>query len=426
MNGREGAVWYEDRRVGTLREDERHAWRFHYDAGWLDDGFPLSVRLPLSIGDEEVEAHAFFQGLLPEGRARQRICRQRGVAPEDDVGLLLAIGEDTAGAFSILPGGQEPRLETTPPDPLSVDELNQLIRSLGAEAPLRGEGQRFSLAGAQDKQAVIFDGESWAWPDRANPSTHILKFETVKHVCTAEFLANDTARRLGLPVVETELLHLGRGKDAVPWLRIKRYDRETNETGRMRRIHQEDLLQALGEPTVLKYQQDGGPGLERVADLLRAHVAQPARALGLLRDWQMFNYLVGNWDGHGKNLALLYLPGETVPVLAPFYDLVAIECLNLVRPGSFSRTLSFFIGEHGVPEKVTRADWELFARQLGMPPKRVLARLEEVAQDMPDAAGAARRAFAEAHGDAPLLDRFEESVRRRCKWTLGLLSGKAV
>lgn len=417
---REGAVWYGEQRVGSLREDESHAWRFRYDAAWLAaGGFPISIRLPVSLGDEEVEAHAFFEGLLPEGKVRQRICRQRGIALEDDVGLLLAIGEDCAGALSILPAGAEPRSTRIPPQPLPSRDIERLIRSLGTETEaLTGAAQRFSLAGAQEKQPVIYDGQVYALPDQLNPSTHILKFETVPRVCFAEHLANDMARRLGLPVVSCEFLRSGAGDEAIPYLRIARYDREVGADGQRRRLHQEDLLQALGEPTALKYQREGGPSISQVADLLREHVARPAEALGLLRDWQMFNYLAGNWDGHGKNLALLYAFGEGVPVLAPFYDLVAIEFLNLVRPRSWSRDMAFYVGEHPVPEQVTRLDWERFARDLRMPPKRVLARLEDLAQQLPDVAAQARAAFAEVQGDEPVLERLVESIERRCRWTL--------
>lgn len=417
---RSGAVWYGEQRVGALREDDSHAWRFRYDTAWLAaGGFPISIRLPLSLGEEEVEAHAFFEGLLPEGKVRQRICRQRGIALEDDVGLLLAIGEDCAGALSILPAGAEPRGTHVAPQPLASQDIDRLIRSLGTETEaLTGEAQRFSLAGVQEKQPVICDGERYALPDRLNPSTHILKFETVPRVCFAEHLANDIARRLGFPVVSCEFLRSGEGEGAIPYLRIARFDREADAGGRRRRLHQEDLLQALGEPTALKYQRDGGPSISQVADLLREHVARPAEALGILRDWQMFNYLVGNWDGHGKNLALLYAFGEGVPVLAPFYDLVAIEFLNLVRPQSWSRDMAFQIGEHHVPEQVTRADWEHFARDLRMPPKRVLARLEELAQQLPDIAAQARVHFAELHGIEPVLEKLEESIRRRCRWTM--------
>lgn len=233
-------------------------------------------------------------------------------------------------------------------------------------------------------------------------------------------IAGDKARRAGLPVVETEFLR-AEGSETTPYLRIQRYDRASDQSGRLVRLHQEDLLQAYGMPSLLKYQSDGGPSIRDIARILRDHTARPIEALERLRDWQMFNYLIGNWDGHAKNLALLYEPDQTVPVLAPFYDLVAIEFFNLVRPGSWARDMALFIGQHHVPEQITREDWEAFSRDLGMPPKRLLARLEQLAHDLPDHARSARQAFADISGDEPVCDYLEESVRRRCHWTLNFV-----
>lgn len=333
MTARHRAVWYGNQRVGALREDNTRTLRFTYDPRWLDQGgFPISIHLPRSNADQEEDAHGFCQGLLPEGPVRQRICRQRRIDPNDDAGLLFAIGEDCAGALSVLPAGAAPDSGTKPPEPLAAEDVDRLIRSRGAEPVVPGEKQRFSLAGVQEKQPVIHDGRSYALPDRMNPSSHILKFESLPRVCFAEFVTSDIARRIGLPVVDTEFLRTV-GAEATPYLRIRRYDRTPDERGRLQRLHQEDLLQALGMPSPLKYQSDGGPSIGDIAGVLRAHTARPVEALERLRDWQMFNLLVGNWDGHAKNLALLYEWNQTVPVLAPFYDLVAIEFFNLVRPG---------------------------------------------------------------------------------------------
>ena len=222
-------------------------------------------------------------------------------------------------------------------------------------------------------------------------------------------MANDIARRIALPVVETEFLRAP-PVSGVPYLRIERYDRVRSADGRLTRLHQEDLLQALGLSATLKYQRDGGPSMGDVAEVLRAHVARPVEALARLRDWQILNCLIGNWDGHGKNLALLHAPGQTVPTLAPFYDLISIECLNLLRPGIWSREMAFSIGEHHEPERITRS-----------PPRRLLDRVRELASELPGIARTAREAFAHVHGDTPTYDRLEEAVRRRCRWTLDSL-----
>lgn len=424
MRERRGNVWYEDRLVGRLREGEDRALRFAYAAEWLDGGgFPVSIHLPLANGEREIEAHGFFEGLLPEGRVRVRICRQAGIDPKDDVGLLLAIGEDCAGALSILPPDKTPEDDSGTPRQLTNEEFAELVRTTGETAQNISQGQqRFSLAGVQEKQALIHENGCYALPDRSHPSSHIIKFETVPRVCIAEFTTHDMARRAGLPVVDTDFLVCASddaGDDTrTPYLRIERFDRRRDESGRLRRLHQEDIIQALGEFSALKYQRDGGPGLGDVAKLLREHTANPAASLARLRDWQIFNYLAGNWDGHGKNLALSYEMGEAVPSLAPFYDLVAIEFLNLVRPHSCAREMAFLVGDNDVPEKVTRADWEAFSRDLGMPPKRTLARLEELATALPAIARETRQQFAAQQGDEPIYDQLEESVRRRCHWTL--------
>ena len=420
MTGRRGVVWYGHRQVGNLREDEDRNLRFVYTNDWLHEGgFPISIGLPFSSGDMEVDGGTFFAGLLPEGNVRQRICRQLGITFADDTGLLLAIGGDCAGALSILPIGISPEDETGPPKIVTDGEINRMIRSHGEDASVfSGREQRFSLAGAQEKQPVIYDGNSYSLPDHINPSSHILKFETIPWVCFAEYTANAIAHRIGLPAVTTEFLQTGELNEAVPCLRIERYDRARDETGNLVRLHQEDLLQALGLPAILKYQRDGGPSIRDVAELLREHTARPVEALSHLRDWQILNNLIGNWDGHAKNLALLYAHGQVAPVFAPFYDLISIEFFNVVRPGTWSRDMALSIGAQYRPERITHTDWEMLADDLGMPPKRLCGRLEELANRLPEATEQALQAFSETHGDKVVYGKLEGLVRKRCRWTL--------
>ncbi len=189
------------------------------------------------------------------------------------------------------------------------------------------------------------------------------------------------------------------------------------------RDHQEDMLQAIGEPTALKYESDGGPSLSRIAKVIRENVAEPADSILQLRDWQMFNYLVGNWDGHAKNLALLYGKGGSTPKLAPFYDLVAIEFFNAIKSGVWARKLAFRIGQQDTPEKVTLEDWRLFAKHIGVPANPTIDRLGSLAESLPDVVKEERGAFAEKFGDKAVYDIFERYIRRRCRWVLNQLIG---
>ncbi len=424
MNGRRGSVWFGRRRVGGLYEDPPGTLHFAYDAQWLaDDGFAVSLSLPLGRGEAPQEATGYFEGLLPEGAVRQRIARRYGVSAADAFGLLLAIGGDCAGALSIGPADAPMEADAPEPDALDDAVIASLARSGGRDVSLLGnQPQRFSLAGAQEKQPLVFDGARYYLSGRQHPSTHILKFETVPRVCIAEYLANRVADAIGLPVVETEFVHLA---DDAPMLRIRRFDRQTEADGKVARQHQEDLLQALGLPSMLKYQRTGGPSLAAVAGLLRDNLGRPVPAINRLRDWQMFNCLIGNWDGHAKNLAICYPNNDSLPELAPFYDLVAIEFLNCLSPGAWSRDMAFAVGGAHVPERITRDCWCRFADGLQIPHRPTLARLADLAESLPGLAGMAATEFSDAHGHENVLQRFVEATDRRCRQVLQSVQTRA-
>jgi serine/threonine-protein kinase HipA len=110
------------------------------------------------------------------------------------------------------------------------------------------------------------------------------------------------AAAIGLPLVETEYRAEYAGTATAPWPQITRYGRARLDD-RLVRLYQEDVLQALGVPDSRKSQKDGGPSLRAIAEVLREHVAAPARDRARLRDWQIFNDPIGNWDGHPKDRA---------------------------------------------------------------------------------------------------------------------------
>jgi serine/threonine-protein kinase HipA len=206
--------------------------------------------------------------------------------------------------------------------PIDAEELDRVLREL-PQRPLAAnpqEGIRLSLAGAQAKLPVILDGTRTALPlNTAAPSTHIIKPEPARFpgLVDNEAFCMELARAVGLPTARV-------AKDStvsgLPYLVVERYDRDVTADP-IRRLHQEDVCQALGRPSATKYQAEGGPGVGETVSLLRSCSTVPARDLPTLFRALLFNWLIGNCDAHGKNFSLLY--DGAAPTLAPLYDLLS-------------------------------------------------------------------------------------------------------
>lgn len=420
-----GTVWWGNQRVGTLREDQHRLLCFRYDRSWLErGGFAVSISLPVALGEQEQDAHSYFSGLLPEGETRLRVCRQLGLNSDDDAGLLLAIGGDCAGALSVLPDGITPEAEANAAESLSPEDFQQMILTRGARSPYRSERrQRFSLAGAQEKFTIVQDRAGYRLPNAALPSTHLVKFETVPHVCFAEYMATRIAGSLGLPTVAVDYCVLpesaASGQPPQPYLMLERYDRlQDPASGGMQRLHQEDLTQALAYPSSLKYEYEGGPSMADIVTLLRESVDRPVNAVTQLRDWQIFNVLIGNWDGHAKSLALLYQTDSSVPSLAPFYDLVSIEYINRVGGARYAREMALAVGGQYTPERIGIQAWRTFASDLGVPARALLDRVRAMAGALPGHAEQALADFQHRHHRHPVHNELLRMIERRCRWVL--------
>jgi len=157
-------------------------------------------------------------------------------------------------------------------------------------------------------------------------------------VVEQEAAALAVAQRAGLTNISPKIVNHG---DRA-WLILERYDRAVDATGRVTRIHQEDLAQAAGIDTRrnrrrAKYESHGGPGLLTAAHLLRDGAQDVDTQLSLLVGAMVFTVLVGNSEAHAKNLSLLLDPAGAVQ-LAPLYDTVptmlfptlAVRCAMMV------------------------------------------------------------------------------------------------
>ena len=299
-------VWHGNQRVGLLRRRRFQGMEFQYEYAWVHgDGFALSQSMPLDPAELTVandRAHRFFANLLPEGGARARIVRRNRV-PDDDFELLRALGGDCAGSLSIMLGGQDPdACGQHVYEPVDDGKLGEILFQRGwefADIP-ENPAPRLSLAGAQDKATVKLCNRTIYLPTGNAPSSHILKFDSQEYsnVLAFECFATLLAQAAGLPVVEFELRSLGLDTFAL----VKRYDRLRGDDGRILKLHQEDFCQALGYSSRMKYESEGGPSFARCFGLVRDVSDAPLDDLDSLLRWQIFNVLVGNSDGHAKNL----------------------------------------------------------------------------------------------------------------------------
>ena len=372
-------VWRDLQLVGSLRY-EQGLLAFRYAADYLNlaAAQPLSFSLPLQADEfSGVEVVAFFGGLLPEGRLRDLVARQQGLSSKNDFSLLNVLGGDCAGAISLLPENESPKQAANDIQWLTDTELAKCLVQLPQRPMLAGEdGIRLSLAGAQDKLPVVFDGKRIGLPLNGTASTHILKtpIQGLTDTVSNEAFCLALATRAGIPAAAAQLYPTGETQV----LLVERYDRVQEPDGTVSRIHQEDFCQALGVVADAKYQREGGPSLADCFDLLRQATKPFAPQLLRLLDYLIFHTLVGNHDAHGKNFSFLY--GERAE-LAPLYDVVCTAVYPSLTPKMAMKIDSQYEFEHVMPH-----NWGAMAQQCGLSPQVLKKRLRYWAERLPSQA----------------------------------------
>jgi len=403
------AVFAGDQLVGHLQESQQYELLFSYAPNWLINPkvIALSANLPLTeqifTGDDVI---AFFENLLPEGDVLSFISQAAQISQGNIFGLLERFGGDTAGAFSILPEDMKPTGEPhyLPVTPETIKAWFE--RSRGIPLDISGEQARMSLSGAQDKMTVFIDDQgSFSIPLGAAPSSHIIKpsiqhRQDIPHTAINEALVMVLAERIGMKVAKV------RYAPELTAAIIARYDRTIDADGHLQRLHQNDLCQILGIPSGKKYEAEGGPSLKTCFDAVLARSSQPALDKKRLIEWVIFNVMVGNMDGHAKNLSLMTQGKRTQ--LAPFYDLVC----TAVYP-HLSQKLAFKIGGENRPKWIMARHWQRFAEDVAVKPKFVdklmaemIARIESA---LPNVA-AELKGMVSSTAESQMLEKVENQI----------------
>lgn len=392
------AVYLNDQRVGTLHREPGGAIRFVYHQDWLDrePALPVSLSLPLrETPYRGAPVAAVFENMLPDSDAlRRRVAEKVGARGIDAYSLLSVIGRDCVGALQFRTEDDDPvdgngRIEGEPVDDNAIEMILNTLR----QAPLglsRDDPFRISVAGAQEKTALLRYRDKWLRPHGTTATTHLLKTQIgrlpggvdLSNSVENEYYCLKLIEAFALPVNQAYIETFGDTRALV----IERFDRRWTRNGRLLRLPQEDCCQALSVPPTLKYEADGGPGMVDILEFLTASDT-PGEDQDRFFKAQVVFWLIGATDGHAKNFSVFIGPGGTCR-LTPLYDvLTAQPSLAARRIERKQMKLAMSVGKsrHYRLERVLGRHFVQTGERAGLSKKRVLGLLDDIVERAPGA-----------------------------------------
>ena len=348
-------VFMNGKRVGRLEKNSPANTLFQYDKEWLAWDFAISISMSLPLRENAYSGdnvQRFFENLLPDSEPiRRQIAARVGAAGFDFYSLLEKIGRDCVGALQIVPEedvvSTNGQIEGTL---ISDEQVETIIKSL-TFAPLgnsQDNGFRISLAGAQEKTALTRISDRWYLPAGTTPTTHILKPQIGKWTTADgvidmsqsvenEYYCMKLVAAFGLTVATADIQDFGDQRVLV----VERFDRQIVSDGRLIRLPQEDLCQALGFSPNQKYQSMGGPSAVDILKFLGASDVPDHDQRTFFKSQILF-WLIGATDGHAKNFSLALTSGGGFR-LAPLYDILTVQHgvdANQIRHKDFQLAMS--------------------------------------------------------------------------------------
>jgi len=329
-------VWMNGRLTGTWHVHKNKPQELQYADEWLHSphGRMLSLSMPFQPGNLPYKGDVvenFFDNLLPDSAAiRRRIQQNFGASGTSPFELLAEIGRDCVGAIQLLPEDDEPvgwnRIEARPLTDLEVEQHLKAAVSTALPGEAR-EKFRISIAGAQEKTALLWHNNQWNKPIGVTPTTHIVKLPLglVGHMradmstsIENEWLCSKVMDTYGIETAHCDMACFGETKALV----VKRFDRKLSAKGDYwLRLPQEDMCQAQGLPPTLKYESEGGPGMTDILELLRGSSRSDADRRAFYKSQVLF-WMLAATDGHAKNFSIFHKASGTYHMTS-LYDVLS-------------------------------------------------------------------------------------------------------
>lgn len=322
--------------VGTW-ETTRDGEKLTYFESWIEDeqGRPLSLSLPFTPGNQPYRGKVvsdYFDNLLPDSRPiRERIAIRHKTGGTSPFELLSALGRDCVGAIQMLPTGERPiDLQKIRGKPMNEADIARLLRDvtappLGRHEPI--DDLRLSIAGAQEKSALLLHDNQWLLPEGSTPTTHILKLPLglvgnmradMRSSIENEWLCSKIVAAYGLPIANCGIGTFEDQKALV----VTRFDRRLASDGSwILRLPQEDMCQATGTPSDSKYESDGGPGIRQIMSILAGSEQARVDQSNFFKAQIVF-WILAAIDGHAKNFSIAHLQSNRY-VATPLYDVLS-------------------------------------------------------------------------------------------------------
>ncbi|HDP68866.1 MAG TPA: type II toxin-antitoxin system HipA family toxin [Candidatus Marinimicrobia bacterium] len=323
--------------VGKLLRQSSGMLEFIYDDSWLSSEKSRSISLSMpSVAKRHsgTVVENFFDNLLPDNlEIKKRIQARFAIPGNSSFDLLSEIGRDCIGALQLVPEGHKiDDIRNITAEPLTETQIASILKSYKT-APLgmdQAHDFRISLAGAQEKTALLKLNNQWCRPLGTTPTTHIIKLPIgiiksagldldLSDSVENEWLCHLLLQEFKIPVAACEIRNFGGVKALV----VERFDRQLSQDGSwIIRLPQEDMCQALAVSPGIKYENQGGPGISDIMKLLQGSI-DPGKDRYLFMKVVFLYWLLGAIDGHGKNFSLFLRPGNNYE-LSPVYDVISV------------------------------------------------------------------------------------------------------